>query len=120
MSTKYSNAVFLKVDVDKCADTAANQGVSAMPTFIFYRNRVKLDLCQGADPNRLESKIQNFYGLGDTDESEGSVSGHVHPLYKLYHGLRLITIFIIIFARSFIKYVTNWLKRFDPSLFLVT
>lgn len=38
---KYGNkAIFLKVDVDKCQDTAAAQGVSAMPTFIFYRNKV--------------------------------------------------------------------------------
>lgn len=39
-ATKYMKAVFLKVDVDKCQETAAAQGVSAMPTFIFYRNRV--------------------------------------------------------------------------------
>lgn len=38
--TKYPRAIFLKVDVDKCQDTAASQGVSAMPTFIFYRNKV--------------------------------------------------------------------------------
>jgi hypothetical protein len=40
LSTKYAKAVFLKIDVDKCQETAAMQGVSAMPTFIFYRNRV--------------------------------------------------------------------------------
>lgn len=40
LSTKYVKAVFLKIDVDKCQETAAAQGVSAMPTFIFYRNRV--------------------------------------------------------------------------------
>lgn len=39
-ATKYVKAVFLKVDVDKCQETASAQGVSAMPTFIFYRNRV--------------------------------------------------------------------------------
>ncbi|XP_015607637.1 thioredoxin-1-like, partial [Cephus cinctus] len=53
LSVKYLNAVFLKVDVDKYAETAAGQGVSAMPTFIFYRNRTRLGLCQGADPSGL-------------------------------------------------------------------
>ncbi|XP_012283677.1 thioredoxin-like protein 1 [Orussus abietinus] len=69
LSGKYPNAVFLKVDVDKCAETAAMQGVSAMPTFIFYRNRSKLGLCQGADPSGLEFKIQQFYGGGGTDDT---------------------------------------------------
>lgn len=41
LAAKYPRAVFLKVDVDKCQETAAAQGVSAMPTFIFYRNKVK-------------------------------------------------------------------------------
>ncbi|XP_015603879.1 thioredoxin-like protein 1 [Cephus cinctus] len=77
LSVKYPNAVFLKVDVDKCAETAAGQGVSAMPTFIFYRNRTRLGLCQGADPSGLESKIQHFYGTGDADENEGPVAGHM-------------------------------------------
>lgn len=40
MPTKYPQAVFMKVDVQVCQDLAAAQGVSAMPTFIFYRNRV--------------------------------------------------------------------------------
>lgn len=40
LPAKYPKAVFLKVDVDKCQDTAAAQGVSAMPTFIYYRNKV--------------------------------------------------------------------------------
>lgn len=40
LPTKFPNAIFLKVDVDKCAETAAAQGVTAMPTFIFYRNGV--------------------------------------------------------------------------------
>ncbi|XP_011494907.1 PREDICTED: thioredoxin-like protein 1 [Ceratosolen solmsi marchali] len=77
LSTKYPNAIFLKVDVDKCADTATGQGVSSMPTFILYRNRTKLDSCQGADPTSLESKIQHFYGSGDSDDIEGSVGGHI-------------------------------------------
>ncbi|KZC05551.1 PREDICTED: thioredoxin-like protein 1 [Dufourea novaeangliae] len=77
LSGKYPNAIFLKVDVDKCEETAAAQGVSAMPTFIFYRNHTKLGLCQGDDPVGLESKIQQFYGVGDSEESESPVSGHM-------------------------------------------
>ncbi|XP_047369685.1 thioredoxin-like protein 1 isoform X3 [Vespa velutina] len=76
-SLKYPNAIFLKVDVDKCSEVAAIQGVSVMPTFIFYRNRTKLGFCQGADPAGLESKIQQYYGNGDTEDSEGSVTGHM-------------------------------------------
>jgi thiol-disulfide isomerase/thioredoxin len=42
LAGKYPRAIFLKVDVGKCQETAASQGVSAMPTFIFYRNKVRL------------------------------------------------------------------------------
>jgi thioredoxin len=76
LSTKYAKAVFLKIDVDKCQETAAMQGVSAMPTFIFYRNRTKVDTLRGADPTALENKIQQYYGSEDGDEAE-AVSGHM-------------------------------------------
>lgn len=78
LSTKYPNAIFLKVDVDKCGDTAAGQNVSSMPTFIFYRNRTKLGLCQGANPQNLEAKIIEYYGGGEGDDNgEGPVAGHM-------------------------------------------
>ncbi|XP_076267639.1 thioredoxin-like [Rhynchophorus ferrugineus] len=75
-ATKYPKAVFLKVDVDQCQETAASQGVSAMPTFIFYKNKAKIDRLQGADPTGLEAKIQQFYGSEDGEDSEG-VAGHM-------------------------------------------
>ncbi|XP_030766301.1 thioredoxin-like protein 1 [Sitophilus oryzae] len=75
-ATKYPRAVFLKVDVDQCQETAAAQGVSAMPTFIFYRNRTKVDRLQGADPPGLEAKIQQYYGSEEGEDSEG-VAGHM-------------------------------------------
>ncbi|CAG0907457.1 unnamed protein product, partial [Darwinula stevensoni] len=68
MSVRYNKAVFLKIDVDNCSETAAAQGVTAMPTFIFYRNKVKVDRLQGADPTALENKIKQYYDAGDSAE----------------------------------------------------
>ncbi|XP_075160092.1 thioredoxin-like [Haematobia irritans] len=70
LPNKYPKAIFLKVDVDKCQETAAAQGVSAMPTFIFYRNRTKIDRVQGADVNALEAKIQEHIGSGGEEAGE--------------------------------------------------
>lgn len=63
LPTKYPKAIFLKVDVDKCSELAAMQGVSAMPTFVFYRSKQKIDRLQGADFQGLESKIKQHYGV---------------------------------------------------------
>ncbi|KAJ8941743.1 hypothetical protein NQ314_010287 [Rhamnusium bicolor] len=76
LAVKYPRAVFLKIDVDHCQETAASQGVSAMPTFIFYRNKTKVDRLQGADATTLESKIQQYYGSEESEDAEG-VAGHM-------------------------------------------
>lgn len=78
LSTKYPSVVFLKVDVDQCQETASREGISAMPTFIFYKNKTKVDTMRGADPNALEEKIKQWKG----DDSEGgedevTVKGHM-------------------------------------------
>ncbi|XP_075224247.1 thioredoxin-like [Lycorma delicatula] len=77
LSRKYPKAVFLKVDVDKCGETAALQGVSAMPTFIFYRNKTRVDKIQGADPTSLESKIKQHYTAEDGEDVDSSLQGHM-------------------------------------------
>jgi thioredoxin len=69
MASKYSNAIFLKVDVDKCPESAAANGVTAMPTFIFFRNAVKIDMQRGGDPATLEQKITKWYGAEEAEES---------------------------------------------------
>lgn len=61
MSTKYPRAVFLKVDVDQCTETSASHNVTAMPTFVFFKNKVELDKIQGADNAALEAKIKEHY-----------------------------------------------------------
>ncbi|RMX38010.1 hypothetical protein pdam_00012304 [Pocillopora damicornis] len=55
-STKYTAAVFLKVDVDKCD------------------GKVKVDEMSGADPKKLEEKIIQW--IGDSD-SEAGVKGYM-------------------------------------------
>lgn len=76
----------MKIDVDKCQEVAASQGVSAMPTFIFYRNKTKIDRLQGADPNMLEDKIQQYYGSTEGEEPE-VVGGHVRKINFLFYSM---------------------------------
>jgi len=77
LSTRFPKALFLKVDVDQCTQTAQEQNVSAMPTFIFYRNKVKLDSMRGADPNMLEEKIKSLYSDEEGDDGEAPIKGHM-------------------------------------------
>ena len=71
MSLKYPNAHFLNVDVDECQETAASYGISAMPTFVFLRNKTRLALLRGADKAGLEEKIKQFYTDASQDEEVG-------------------------------------------------
>uniref|UniRef100_A0A672N8D1 Thioredoxin-like 1 n=1 Tax=Sinocyclocheilus grahami TaxID=75366 RepID=A0A672N8D1_SINGR len=58
LSNKYPQAVFLEVDVHVCQATAAANNISATPTFLFFRNKVRVDQYQGADASGLEEKIK--------------------------------------------------------------
>lgn len=62
------------------------QGVSKIPTFVFYRNKSKIDEIQGADMNALEAAIKQHY------DAEGN-SGEEEEEYG--HGLMDITKFIM-------------------------
>ena len=42
MSKQRDDVVFLKVDVDEAEDVAMLHNVSAMPTFVFIRNKKKV------------------------------------------------------------------------------
>lgn len=78
LSTVFPKALFMKIDVDQCQETAQSQGVTAMPTFIFYRNRVKIDMLRGADPAALEEKIRKWYTEDDEDgEGDTRIKGHM-------------------------------------------
>lgn len=76
LARRYPRAVFIKVDVDHCQETAASNGVSAMPTFIFFRNKAKIDRLQGGNPEALEQKVKQHYGSEDADD-DSTVQGYL-------------------------------------------
>ncbi|TPX71919.1 hypothetical protein SpCBS45565_g00943 [Spizellomyces sp. 'palustris'] len=55
---KYTNAVFIKVDVDEVPEVAEQASIRAMPTFHIYQNGEKIIEIVGADPSRLEAEIK--------------------------------------------------------------
>lgn len=48
---------FVKIDVDQAEEVAGLCGISAMPTFQFYKGGEKVDEMRGADAARLEQLI---------------------------------------------------------------
>lgn len=89
MSVKYANAHFLNVDVDECQETAAAYGITAMPTFIFMRNKTRLAALNGADKAGLEAKIKQFYTESSQDEEVG-VKGMVTIIPSFYARISAI------------------------------
>ncbi|CAG5041723.1 unnamed protein product [Parnassius apollo] len=77
LPAKFPKAVFLKVDVDSCAETASAQNVTAMPTFIIYNNWRKLDNLTGANPASLEAKIRQYYGTEEAGDEDSPVPGQM-------------------------------------------
>ncbi|GJQ13870.1 hypothetical protein GpartN1_g5661.t1 [Galdieria partita] len=73
-ATKYPQAVFVKVDVDQASDVASSCGISAMPTFHFYKDNKKVDELVGADPNTLENLIKKH--MSNKEWTGGYVLGH--------------------------------------------
>lgn len=57
MSNEYSNAIFVKVDVDAQDKIAQNCGVRAMPTFQFFKDGAKIDELMGANVAALKAKV---------------------------------------------------------------
>ncbi|KAJ1217969.1 hypothetical protein NDU88_005556 [Pleurodeles waltl] len=58
LSTKYSEVIFLKVDVDDNEAITQRYGVTSMPTFLFIKNCEKVNVCTGADINAVEKRLK--------------------------------------------------------------
>jgi len=57
MSNEMTDVVFLKVDVDENEEIATEYKVSAMPTFMFFKDGKKIDEFAGANENKLKELI---------------------------------------------------------------
>ncbi|VDN50807.1 unnamed protein product [Dracunculus medinensis] len=69
LSNKYINLLFAKLDVDKVKSVATQQGISAMPTFVVYINRSKVDVFRGGDVTALEAFIKKWSDSAPKEES---------------------------------------------------
>ncbi|KAF5792524.1 putative monodehydroascorbate reductase (NADH) [Helianthus annuus] len=59
---KFPHVAFLKVDVDEVESVAQEYSVEAMPTFLFFKNGVKVDTVVGAKKDELLACIVKHAG----------------------------------------------------------
>lgn len=77
LSNKYPHVVFLEVDVHNCTRTAEAHNISATPTFLFFRNGVRVDLYQGAAAAGLEEKIRQLTENDGNNEDSDIPRGYM-------------------------------------------
>merc|ERR1711973_644548 len=56
---EYGDVVFVKVNVDTAEDLAAEQEISAMPTFLFFKNGEKVAVVVGANKEKIKAAIES-------------------------------------------------------------
>jgi thioredoxin 1 len=59
LSDSVTSVKFYKVDVDELSTVAADNGISAMPTFLFYKNGQKQEklTVRGANPPAIQQAV---------------------------------------------------------------
>ncbi|EIM82521.1 DUF1000-domain-containing protein [Stereum hirsutum FP-91666 SS1] len=75
LSQRYSDVAFARVDVDQVQPVAQQYSVTAMPTFLFIKNKAVVDTLRGADPSGLESRIRTHSQSSDSGGAGASSSG---------------------------------------------
>jgi Thioredoxin len=84
-SEKWTNVVFLKVNVDRMRQTAA--GIRGIPTFRFYQNQRELETISGQDFRPLLTKYAGAPGGGSSASSaDGSTASFVGTARRLGSG----------------------------------
>uniref|UniRef100_A0A8R1HQN3 Thioredoxin domain-containing protein n=1 Tax=Caenorhabditis japonica TaxID=281687 RepID=A0A8R1HQN3_CAEJA len=72
MSAEFGNATFLKVDVDQSRDISSRYGITAMPTFLFFKNKALVDTVRGANEHAIRSTIQKHYSTTPANPNSAS------------------------------------------------
>ena len=75
LASEFPQAEFIKVDVDENQETAQACQVSAMPTFMVFRDKKEVGMIRGADPNGLRALIQQHAGDKWSVAGEGQSLG---------------------------------------------
>ncbi|CAO1631486.1 unnamed protein product [Parajaminaea phylloscopi] len=78
LASKNAGVVFLKVDVDENREVAQAYSVSAMPTFLFIRNKSVLEQLRGANASQLRALVDK-HGSG-SGSSGAAFSGRGNSL----------------------------------------
>ena len=69
---------FTKINTDNQQDLARSYGVTAMPTFMIFKNAQRIESIQGADPRKLSAAVKkladeaNRAGMDDGGESSSA------------------------------------------------
>jgi len=56
-SETHGHVKFYKVNVDDLSDVAAENGISAMPTFLFFQNGELIETVRGANPPAIGAAV---------------------------------------------------------------
>lgn len=68
----FKHIKFYKVDVDENEELCQEYDISCMPTFVFLKDKKKIDLHKGADIKKLREKLQQHFCVSESDDSEKS------------------------------------------------
>lgn len=63
ISERVPEAQFARVDVDGAEDVAAEYGITAMPTILFFQDGEKVDTIVGANLPKLVALIEKYSGV---------------------------------------------------------